>query len=132
MSAGGQVLWQAVVADDATPAMTFFFPLSAYRQVKDVKDPTADWQNRLVAAFGRDIHRLHGQLGSGSVTFVGLDVPSGQATWVQPGQEHNKIGYWRVYGSSLRYTVGGAARSMPIYSLISWRGTWYVVHLGPP
>jgi hypothetical protein len=99
-----------------------------------VKDPAADWQNRLVAAFGHDVRRLHDQLGSDATLarFVGLDVPSGRATWVQPGQEHNKIGYWRVYGTTLRYTVGASTKSLPIYSLISWRGVWYVVHVGPP
>ena len=132
--AGSHALWQAIVADDPAPAMPFFFPLSAYRQVKDVKDPAADWQNRLVSAFGRDIHRLHMQLGAGTdqAHFAGLDVPTDQATWVDPGQEHNKLGYWRVYGSNMRYEIAGATKSMPIYSLISWRGDWYVVHVGPP
>jgi len=132
--AGSRALWQAIVADDPAPAMPFFFPLSAYRQVKDVKDPTADWHNRLVTAFGRDIHRLHQQLGSDATQarLVGLDVPTDRATWVDPGQEHNKLGYWRVYGSLMRYEVAGTMRSMAIYSLISWRGEWYVVHVGPP
>jgi len=132
--AGSRALWQAIVADDPAPAMPFFFPLSAYRQVKDVKDPTADWHNRLVTAFGRDIHRLHRQLGADATQarLVGLDVPTDRATWVDPGQEHNKLGYWRIYGSLMRYEVAGTTRSMAIYSLISWRGEWYVVHVGPP
>ena len=133
-TSGSQALWQAIVTDDPAVAMPFFFPLSAYRQVKDVHDPAADWQDRLVTAFGRDVHRLHLELGPDATKarFVALDVPDSKATWVDPGQEHNKIGYWRVYGSSISFESAGTTRSMPIYSLISWRGEWYVVHVGPP
>jgi len=138
-TAGVQALWQGIVADDPQQAMTFFFPLSAYLQVKAVNDPAHDWQSRLVAAYTRDIHALHAQVakaggtsGTDGATLVGLDVPDGAATWVNPGQEYNKLGYWRVYGSTLKYTVGGRTLSLPIYSLISWRGEWYVVHVTHP
>jgi hypothetical protein len=132
--AQAETLWQATVADDPDRAMAFFFPLSAYRQVKALPDPAADWRNRLVAAFRRDIHHLHQRLGAdaGSATFVSLDVPDADATWVEPGQEVNKLGYWRVYGTVLRYQVGGVTHEVPIYSLISWRGTWFVVHVTHP
>ena len=50
--------------DDPDRAMPFFFPLGAYRQVKDVTDPAADWKHRLVAAYRRDIHALHARLGA--------------------------------------------------------------------
>ena len=53
-----------------------------------------------------------------------------QAVWVQPGAEYNKGSYWRVYGSRSHYTVDGQDHSFPVSSLISWRGQWYVVHLG--
>ena len=130
----GRAFWNAIVDDRPDLAMPSFFPLSAYLQVKDIHDPGADWRDRLVAAFNRDIHRLHGRLGGSgaSATLISLDVPSARATWVNPGDEYNKVGYWRVYGSSLRYQVAGVTYSMPIYSLISWRGEWYVVHVGPP
>ena len=57
-------------------------------------------------------------------------MPDARARWVDPGEEYNKIGYYRVFGSRLRYEVDGAARSFDVKSLISWRGEWYVVHLG--
>ena len=63
-------------------------------------------------------------------TFLGVDVPNDQAVWIQPGEESNKLPYWRVYGTTLRYSVKGETRTMPVTSLISWRGEWYVVHLG--
>jgi hypothetical protein len=125
-------LWRAVATDDPDAALGTFFPLGAYRQVKDIADPDADWTNRLVANFRTDVHALHAQLGAdaSSATFERLDVPDGAAQWIQPGVEYNKGAYWRVYGSRLLYTVGGVERSLPVTSLISWRGEWYVVHLG--
>ena len=126
-----QALWDGIVADDPDRAMAFFFPLGAYRQVKDVPDPAADWKRRLVAAYAQDVHALHARLGgdAASAKLLGLDVPQARARWVDPGEEYNKIGYWRVFGSRLRYDVGGTSGSFEIKSLISWRGEWYVVHL---
>jgi hypothetical protein len=128
---GVNELWEAVVNDDPRSAAPFFFPLSAYLQVKAISDPADDWQNRLVAAYGRDIHSLHRSLGANAAQaqLVGIDVPQSQAEWITPGVEYNKIGYWRVYGTRIRYTVDGRAQSFAVVSLISWRGEWYVVHL---
>jgi hypothetical protein len=124
-------LWEAVVNDDPRSAMPFFFPLTAYLQVKAISDPADDWQDRLVAAYGRDIHSLHRSLGANAAQaqLVGIDLPQSQAVWITPGVEYNKIGYWRVYGTRLRYTINGRAQSFAVASLISWRGEWYVVHL---
>ncbi len=124
-------LWAAIVADDPSPAMPFFFPLNAYKQVKALSDPERDWNARLVAAFNEDIHTWHTQLGSGSATaqLTAVSVPSDQAQWIQPGVESNKGSYWRVYGTTLRYTVDGRTGTFTIASMISWRGEWYVVHL---
>jgi hypothetical protein len=124
-------LWQAIVADDPEVAMDFFFPLGAYEQVKDVGAPAADWKHRLVAAYARDIHALHSHLGNdvALARLIGLDVPEGRVRWVRPHEEYNKIGYFRVFGSKLRYDVDGTAHAFDVKSLISWRGQWYVVHL---
>jgi len=127
--AGAQALWQAIVADDPAPAMPLFFPRSAYLQVKAIADPAHDWQARLVAAYQQDVHSLHLSLGPNPATFAGITVPMDQARWVNPGEEYNRIGYWRVYNSALQYVVDGRLRSFTIASLISWRGEWYVVHL---
>jgi hypothetical protein len=137
-----RALWDAIVADDPDRAFVFFFPLGAYQQVKDVGDPASDWKRRLAAAYRRDIHALHARLGADAprATLIGLEVPEGRARWVDPGEEYNKIGYYRVFGSRLRFEVkpegsgrdddaGGDARSFEVKSLISWRGDWYIVHL---
>jgi hypothetical protein len=124
-------LWNAIVADDPSLAMPFFFPVGAYQQVKDIPDPASDWKHRLVAAYTHDIHALHTRLGADApqAKLVSLDLPDSRARWVDPGEEYNKIGYYRVFGSRLRYAVGGDASSFEVKSLISWRGEWYVVHL---
>jgi hypothetical protein len=124
-------LWEAIVADDPDRAMPAFFPVTAYKQVKAIPSPESDWKHRLVAAFARDIHRLHERLGKHATdaTFVELEVASERARWIEPGEESNKVGYWRVYGSKIRYQVGDNAAALDVTSLISWRGDWYVVHL---
>jgi hypothetical protein len=105
------VLWNAIVKDDADLALPFFFPVEAYK---------------------RDIHHLHEKLGSraDSAKLVELEVATERARWVEPGEEVNKLGYWRVFGSKLRYETDRGAAAMDVTSLISWRGEWYVVHLG--
>jgi hypothetical protein len=126
-----RTLWEAIVTDDPDHATPSFFPVSAYKQVKAIPSPETDWKRRLVAAFARDIHRLHQQLGrrAADATLVELEVASERARWVEPGEESNKVGYWRVYGSKLRYQVGDTAAAFDVSSLISWRGEWYIVHL---
>lgn len=128
-----KALWDAIVKDDPDVAMPFFFPVSAYLQVKDVGSPASDWRHRLVGAFKRDIHALHAKLGekAGTAKLVRFDVPDDRAKWVEPNEEYNKLGYWRVYGTRIVYTIGDSTRerSFEVSSLISWRGEWFVVHL---
>lgn len=124
-------LWEAIVHDDPERAMPFFFPVKAYGQVKAIPRPESDWKHRLVSAYARDIHALHKKLGDApeSATFVRFEVPAGGGRWVEPDEETNKIGYYRVYGTRLHFQSGGQDRSFEVKSLISWRGEWYVVHL---
>jgi hypothetical protein len=131
-TAGVNGLWEAIRQDRPELGLPFFFPKSAYQQVKAISDPASDYQNRLIANFEEDVHSLHAQLGADAADakFVGITVPDDQAVFVQPGEESNKLSYWRVYGTTLQYEVGGQTGSFPVTSLISWRGQWYVVHLG--
>jgi len=130
LRARAEALFEAIQNDDPDRAMVAFFPKGAYEQVKAIPNPARDWRWRLVANFKRDIHAAHFQLGrkSTEARFVALDVGPG-ARWVEPGEEGNKLGYFRVYGSKLRYSIDGHERAVPISSLISWRGEWYLVHL---
>ena len=130
--AGVNALWRAIVQDKPSVALPFFFPETAYLQVKDIANPAGDYQSRLLAHYDQDIHTLHTQLGDGAsqAQLTGMSVPEDQAQWITPGTEYNKGSYWRVYGSTLNYTLAGQEHSFAVTSLISWRGQWYVVHLG--
>jgi hypothetical protein len=126
-----RALFDAIAQDDVAHAMPFFFPLTAYAQVKAIANPAADWKARLVSHYARDIHALHAKLGANAVhaRFLGADVPMDRARWVDPGEEYNKIGYFRVYGTKLRGEMDGAPVVIDVTSLISWRGEWFIVHL---
>jgi hypothetical protein len=130
--ARAKALWDAVVADDPELALPFFFPLPAYRQVKAIPNPEADWKRRLVSAYRRDVHKLHEKLGAhaADAKLVELEVATERAHWVEPGEEGNKLGYWRAFGSKIRYETARGQASLDVTSLISWRGEWFVVHLG--
>jgi hypothetical protein len=129
--ARARALFDAVAADDVDRAMPFFFPRSAYAQVKAIANPTADWKARLVAHYARDIHALHARLGdrAAHARFVAADVPLDRARWVEPGEEYNRLGYYRVYGAKLHGEAEGTPVTIDVTSLISWRGEWFVVHL---
>jgi hypothetical protein len=131
-TAGVDALWEAIAKDQPELGYPFFFPESAYVQVKAIGDPAGDYQHRLIANFDEDVHTLHAQLGANAANakFVGITVPDDQAVFVQPGEESNQGSYWRVYGTTMQYEVDGQTGSFPVTSLISWRGQWYVVHLG--
>jgi hypothetical protein len=124
-------LWDAIVRDEPDRGMPFFFPLAAYVQVKAIVDPAGDFKHRLAYSFARDIHAAHDKLGAhaADAVLIGLDVPMNRARWIEPNEEGNKVGYFRVYVSKLRYSVGAKKLSIDVTSLISWRGEWYVVHL---
>ncbi len=129
-----QLLWTAIASGqqgDVEAARAAFFPLTAYRQVKGISDPDGDYRDRLIAMYDLDIKALHDFVGPGA-TFVRVDVPDGAAQWMPPGSEFNKGPYWRVLGTRMVVrTAAGAEKSFGVTSMISWRGQWYVVHLGP-
>ncbi|MFD0632392.1 hypothetical protein ACFQ9X_13005 [Catenulispora yoronensis] len=131
--AGVNALWQGIVDDNPQEAMPFFFPEAAYLQVKSIPNPSSDYKNRLIGFYTLDVHAAHRLLGAGAkdAKLVGVTVPAQAAQWIPPGGEQNKVSYYRVYGARLTYTEGGRTKSFGLFSLISWRGQWYVVHLGP-
>lgn len=125
-------LWEGVVQGSEQTAMPSFFPEKAYVQVKAIADPESDFRSRLVGEFGLDLAAAHGLLGAdpSSARLMGVNVPGQYAHWVPPGTCSNRVGYYEVANSRLVYSEDGATRSFGIASLISWRGVWYVVHLG--
>ncbi len=126
-------LWQGVVEGSVDPALAAFFPRTAYVQLKTgIANPSGDWQNRLVADFALDIGAAHALLGPDptQATLVSVSVPQQYGHWIPPGVCDNGVGYFEVANARVVYQLAGQTRSFGIASLISWRGTWYVVHLG--
>ncbi len=123
---------RAIVTGDAKAASAAFFPLLAYQQVKDVAKPERDYRFRLLANFERDVLEYHRALGASAAEakFDGVTVSAKDAKWMAPGSEGNRVGYYRVLRSRLRFTLPtGRSRDFELTSMISWRGEWYVVHL---
>jgi len=122
-------LWNGVATGSMTPALPAFFPQSAYVALKHEANPAGDYTGRLLADYQLDITAAHGMLGAGA-SLVGVDVDSAYGHWVPPGVCYNDVGYFEVPNARMVYSVAGQVRSFGIASMISWRGQWYVVHLG--
>jgi hypothetical protein len=128
-----QALWQGVVTGSVTPALPAFFPRSAYVQLKTgLADPAGDWQNRLVADYALDLQTAHALLDPdpAQASLVTVSVPEQYGHWIPSGVCDNGVGYFEVANSRVVYQLDGQTRSFGIASMISWRGTWYIVHLG--
>lgn len=125
-------LWRGVVSGQVAPAMPSFFPEAAYVQLKTIANPQGDWQDRLVHDFGLDLAAAHQLLGPdpASASLESVNVPSQYGHWVPPGVCYNSIGYFEVPDARVVYRLDGTVHSFGIASMISWRGVWYVVHLG--
>lgn len=125
-------LWNGVVRDSVHAALPAFFPEAAYLQVKSIGDPAGDWSGRLVRDYELDLSAAHGLLGANpsQARLLRVVVPADYAHWVDPGACYNDVGYYEVPNSRVVYKQGGEVRSFGIASMISWRGVWYVIHLG--
>ena len=125
-------LFQAVVANSAVLAASAYFPESAYLQLKKIDNAGSDYVNRLESDFTLDIGAAHALLGGDANTARLLDAtaPSGFGHWVPPGVCDNSVGYYELPNARVIYQEDGQTRSFGIASMISWRGVWYVVHLG--
>ncbi len=125
-------LWLAVSTGRAKLGRQAFFPVAAYKQVKAIVDPAADWKARLWDDFVLDVKAAHALLGhhANKAKLLKVLVANDAAAWIDPGVCYNRIGYWHVANSRVLYRLDGQVRSFGIASLISWRGVWYVVHFG--
>jgi hypothetical protein len=127
-------LWRAILANDPARARSYFFPRTAYLRMKtgQIANPNADYANRLIALFDLDVTAYHQRLTSvGTPTDVHVTYNVRDAAWIAPGHCENLIGYWHLPGVRFVYRHGSRTWSVAVASLISWRGVWYVVHLGP-
>lgn len=122
-------LWLAVATGDPSYARPAFFPEEAYDQVKAIADPKYDWQSRLWVDFTLDVAAAHKLIKPGA-TLTQVIAPTQYAQWIPTGACYNSAGYWHLPGSRLVYREGGVTHSFGIASFISWRGDWYLIHLG--
>ena len=122
-------IWLAVTTGDPDYALPAFFPEKAYEQVKAIGNPADDWQGRLWYDFTLDLAAAH-KLVPRDATLVKVILPAQYTRWIGPGACYNNVGYWNVPGTRVVYRAGGVTRSFGIASFISWRGDWYLVHLG--
>ena len=128
-------LWRAIVGGSVPDALPLFFPEPAYLRMKTalLSDPASDYVDRLIGFYRLDLAAYHAALGPGAATarLISVKASGADAAWIGPGACENLIGYWHLPGARFTYKEGGAVRSFAVASLISWRGVWYVVHLGP-
>jgi hypothetical protein len=125
-------LWAGIVHDSLRRARPAFFPKGAYLQLKAISGAGSDWTNRLLHDFALDIAAAHALLGRDPLgaRLLRVTVDRGYGHWVEPGVCYNSIGYYEMPNARMVYRQQGRTRSFGIASMISWRGVWYVVHLG--
>lgn len=128
LQARAKALFEAIVKDDAPMGDPFWFPKEPFIPLKDVKGPEKYWKN-LHAAYATDIHKVHRKRKSWEgAKFKDFKIGS-IPKWVKPGDEANKIGYWRSFRGKLRYELEGETYSIEVHTVISWQGRWYITHL---
>jgi hypothetical protein len=121
-------LFEAIVKDEPALGDPFWFPKEPFVPLKDVKDPGRYWET-LHKTYVNDIHALHRKRKSwAGATFVRFDRGS-TPKWVKPGDEANKIGYYRSFHGLLRFEVDGERESIDVHTVITWQGRWFITHL---
>ncbi|EYF02262.1 hypothetical protein [Chondromyces apiculatus] len=121
-------LFDAIVKNEGALGEAFWFPKEPFIPLKDVKGPGKYWDN-LHATYLNDIRQQHRKRKSWEgATFVGFQLGS-TPKWVPPGDEANKIGYYRSFRGKLRYEIEGKTHTIDVHTVISWQGRWYITHL---
>jgi hypothetical protein len=127
-----QALWNGIRTGSLRSAIPAFFPEGAYLQLKTIYNASGDYTGRLAEDYRLDTEAAHSLLGAHAqdARLLEVRVPGDYAHWVDPGVCDNRVGYYEVANSRVMYLEDGQVRSFGIASMISWRGIWYVVHLG--
>jgi len=123
-------LFRAIAENDPALGDDFFFPREPFVPLKDVADP-ARYHAQLLATYHRDIRELHAKRKDWSAASFDSFELGTPPTWVAPGKEYNKIGYFRTFHAKLHYRVGERPSEIDVGTIISWDGRWYVTHLLP-
>ena len=130
LTARARGLFEAIAKNDPSLGESFWFPKEPFIPLKDVKDSGKYW-DQLHATYVSDIRKLHRKRKSwDGAKFVSFQVGS-TPKWVPPGDEGNKIGYYRTFRGKLRYEIDGESSSFEVRVMISWQGRWFITHLLP-
>lgn len=128
LEARARGLFDAIVKDDPALGEAFWFPMEPFIPLKDVKGPDKYWKE-LHRLFENDVHALHKKRKSWEgATFESYE-PGSTPKWVKPGEEANKIGYYRSYHGKLRYRLNGERFTIDVHTIITWQGRWFITHL---
>lgn len=129
LEARARGLFEAVVKNEPELGEPFWFPKEPFVPLKDVKNPGKYWDelHRLFVADVKDFHRKRKSWeGARYKRFELGSTPK----WVPPGEEANKIGYYRSFRGKVFYELDGKTYHLPVHTVISWQGRWYITHLG--
>ncbi len=116
------------------PTLSTFFPEGPYVAMKTglLSYPAGDWTHRLWAFYQLDVASAHHLLAlHAPLRYAGYRARLASVAWIPAGACENLIGYWHLPGVRLEFRGPRGVVSFLIASLISWRGHWFVVHLGP-
>jgi hypothetical protein len=128
LNARAKALFEAIVKNEPALGDPFWFPKEPFIPLKDVKGPEKYWKN-LHAAYAEDIRKVHRKRKSWEgAKFKSFEIGS-TPKWVKPGDEANKIGYYRSFRGKLRYELEGETYTIEVHTVITWQGRWYVTHL---
>ncbi len=122
------IAWLRRPSNDPSLLDPFFFPKEPFLRLKQARSPGGYW-HYLRRRFHRDALALKHNRQWQDAQFLSWNTSS--PIWVAPGREHNHIGYHRLRRARLRYRRQGRILSVTIDTMITWQGTWYVIHLLP-
>jgi hypothetical protein len=121
-------LLEAIAQNNPDLANDLLFPREAYVAVRDTRDPSKVWDEKVAGRFRLTIKRLHTRIrGVDRAKFVSFELDK-SVTQVPP-KKHFKKPIWRVVNSKLRFTIDGKPHSLHVAEMIGWRGNWYIAHL---
>ncbi|MEZ4293839.1 MAG: hypothetical protein R3B70_02600 [Polyangiaceae bacterium] len=129
LQARARGLFDAVVQNNAALGEPLWFPREPFLILKDIKDPGKYW-DQLHRAFVKDVEKLHKKRKSWEGTEFVKFEPGSPPKWVKPGDEGNKIGYYRTVKGNLVYSFEGKNHKLEVRVMISWQNRWYITHLG--
>lgn len=128
LQARARGLFDAIVQNNPSLGEDFWFPKEPFLILKDIKDPGKYW-DQLHRAYVKDIEKLHNKRKWEGAEFEKFE-PGSPPKWVKPGEEGNKIGYFRTVKGNLVYKAEGKSHKLEVRVIISWQKRWYITHLG--